>query len=93
MTKIQHTPGPWGTFWNEENARLGIGGWYFTHSDNGRLPLLRCKRDNRHAEANARLIAAAPDMLDALKALKNNLSFGAWAKVEAAINKAEGAHQ
>lgn len=58
--KTQHTPGPWfhgdtGQIWSNEH-RIGVA--YLTDYAK-RLP----------QEANAKLIAAAPEMLDALKAL------------------------
>jgi hypothetical protein len=64
---VRHTPGPWGAFWNEENARLHLGCWRFTHKGHHALPLLRCSEGNATARANAHLIAAAPDLLAALK--------------------------
>lgn len=45
------------------------------------------------AEANARLIASAPDMLEALQNLENDdgsIPAHAWAMVQAAIKKATG---
>jgi len=60
----KHTPGPW-TF---TKARTII------HISNGVRPIAEvpCRADKRtvypEAEANARLIAAAPEMLEALKA-------------------------
>jgi hypothetical protein len=43
------------------------------------------------ATANARLIAAAPDMYEALRALKYNQGNEAWKLADAALRKAEGA--
>lgn len=61
-----HTPGPWRQFWNETNKRTRTGNWYFVsrygESDQKNVPL----RSGREAEANARLIAAAPAMYEML---------------------------
>ena len=55
--------------WNEENARLHLGNWRFSYDGYRPLPLLRCSPDNREARANAHLMAAAPEMLAALRDL------------------------
>lgn len=62
MSKVKHTPGPW-TLW-EEN-----GGFNITVP--GAVIASRAEWGNRAAEsaANARLIAAAPDLFHALKLL------------------------
>lgn len=97
----KHTPGPW-------DARIQRGkdgrdlGWIIEHG-NDRIgwSSLAYADTNREAdatdparEANARLIAAAPDLLEALKRAENWLS--EWASAEpylaiirAAIAKAE----
>jgi len=84
----KHTPGPW-TFVHEG----GIDGGYFIDAKEDVVVLPR----GRLTEADARLIAAAPDLLAALKLLVafGEGSFaqavGAWEQARAAIAKAEGA--
>lgn len=65
MKKNKHTPGPWvchsGMVWT------GV-----TEHDAREYPIARMDRDTPHTsptdrDANARLIAAAPDMLEALE--------------------------
>lgn len=62
---MTHTPGPWEIHqrWpNYHGAEIRAG--------NISLADLRCNGHNeRHGEANARLIAAAPELLDALQKL------------------------
>jgi hypothetical protein len=67
LTTGDHTPGPWRAFWHTENERLALGSWRLARNDDHPVPLYRVRRNNPTAEANARLIAAAPDMLAALK--------------------------
>lgn len=99
--KTKHTPGPWNC------PRIFYKDGYFTgqaHKDNGNCPFEVFGETREEAEANARLIAAAPDLLECLKwatvfaeisrdiepYLKNPL-FGAWVeKCNSAIAKAEG---
>lgn len=80
MTK-QHTPGP----------------WFYDDSLKGRL-VINSERANvavvpyldQEAVANARLIAAAPDMLAVLKSIDGNGFVGAdWGRIAAAIDRAE----
>lgn len=62
--KKQHTPGPW--FYDDSlKGRLVINS---ERANVAVIPYL-----DREAIANARLIAAAPELLAALKALKNRL--------------------
>ena len=95
-----HTPGSWHS--TEQDNALDIG--HVSSSRDGFGDIATTWNDN--AKANARLIAAAPDMLAALKdvdALWSNdaLNFAeemnlaspvgiVWAKVRAAIAKADG---
>jgi len=88
MSNTKHTPGPWmvGHF---NDVRTGDGYRSLANvSSSFELP----------AEANARLIAAAPELLEALEAFKAIDAFDGWhpkyrdaiAKAEAAIAKATG---
>ena len=89
MSESKHTPGPWsaGTyclqptvFWDKGNGTVAIASIHDGYA----------KGDPK---ANARLIAAAPDLLEALKAVKGRRI--CWPKeieekVVAALAKAEG---
>ena len=98
---IKHTPGPWigagpsfgdplprytteiVTEWEDEDGEaLSICELPFHHHDD-------------ENEANARLIAAAPDLLEALKAAEPylrhaNVAYNVYVQARAAIAKAEG---
>jgi hypothetical protein len=66
IDNLEHTPGPWDTFWHEENLRLKIGSWCFTHNGHDPVCFRRVSLANKTAKANAILIAAAPELLMAL---------------------------
>lgn len=91
----KHTPGPWGNHkWNSEEHQISALG--------GTVALIN--HDHSHisdeaADANARLIAAAPDLLAALHRAVNHLIMDgvscddapqALRQARAAIAKAEG---
>lgn len=63
-----HTPGPW-----HAHPAIRAGEFVVTAESGGFAPLARVKGDKRStlnsAHANARLMAAAPDLLDALLAM------------------------
>lgn len=97
--KCNHTPGPWshcgGSYAGRITAKYNrlVGAIATVHgvSRGG-----RGKLSNPEANANARLIAAAPEMLDALKWVRDNctgLPAVARAIAEKAITKAEGRSQ
>ena len=89
----KHTPGPW-----------TVTGWCAGDSVGWSVGLGADQRISVHAEseesgANARLIAAAPDLLEALKVMvasafphpvEHPAMTAAWKVAEAAIEKAEG---
>lgn len=93
----KHTQGPWFS-----GPKCEISGWvdiFSIEADGGKsLPFAACKHHDQ--EANARLIAAAPELLEALKLCyehcrlyhpeveQNNVG----ESVRAAIAKAEGAN-
>lgn len=98
-----HTKGPWKARVNPDGGRLSVEG------ADGTAVVAGCGccdspwTDKAHAEANARLIAAAPDLLAACKALLQfedaeigesggelEDSMRAVAMIRAAIAKAEG---
>ena len=74
-TMTKHTPGPWGCIYtsnHEHDYRL-------TKPDGSLLPVNAPANDRSEQRANACLIKAAPDMLEALKAIKADLTeFGLW---------------
>lgn len=102
---VSHTPGPW----TAEYSKLDMPGWR-VHSVLRQVPpydaypALRANlafSAHETAEADARLIAAAPELLDALKAmvasydgLRDTLTspviIEKLARADAAIAKAEG---
>jgi len=68
-----YTPGPWtATYWYNKEAETG--GWQFSAAGH-LLPLHDMETDNpEEADANARLIAAAPDLLGALDCIVRYLA-------------------
>lgn len=69
MSKEQHTPGPWRVA--NTNAGLFVGG---APGKYGYLAQVRHVRTNQDPMADARLIAAAPDLLAALENARNVLA-------------------
>ncbi len=101
--KNAHTPGPWQIGKTDATAlRVYAPHGQTTRSDLATVKLYGTGADAAidEAEANARLIAAAPEMLEALRwaipALVNHTGRGckitdeAFARIEAAIAKATG---
>ncbi len=88
----KHTPGPWAMPDSEQGriSKVGVnGGW------DGMIATADCgdyARSRSEGFANARLIAAAPDLLEALKdAVRDSESPGQWLdEARAAIAKATG---
>ena len=89
----KHTPGPWDTKhtatpeWAQQSAVYA----------GGRERAVALVYDGEHHEANAALIAAAPDMYEALRALRDAkrestqaLRHAADRLLDAALAKAEG---
>lgn len=98
---VAHTPGPWAA---DKEDELGFQADVLV-ADNRRKRIAACGHDGRwmadgEAEANARLIAAAPDLLAALKAMVASYDgvrdilcktvIDKLANADAAIAKAEG---
>jgi hypothetical protein len=94
---MSHTPGPWVLDGDDIIERTGfLGGVYVAHKDSGRVAeaFVNCRvTTDDECRANARLIAAAPDLLNALKTLASVAeSRGIPADAaRAAIAKATGA--
>jgi hypothetical protein len=94
MESSKHTPGPW-----ESIRQFSINGDQDHLSydirpaswNAGRLAVVT--EGNAEPEPNARLIAAAPELLEALKLVRDNArddSPEMWDKVNSAIAKATG---
>ena len=90
MTEHKHTPGPW-EIRGEPGSELLI----VQPETDWPIAILEAPTSDPDAHAaNARLIAAAPDMLEALKALRDkvedcDISPALFAACDAAIAKAE----
>lgn len=68
--KTKHTPGPWYIPTIRANAQDKRPLWETVRSKHTEEPICRIAQDVAHdAEANARLIAAAPELLAALRLL------------------------
>lgn len=94
MSQAKHTPGPWewdGSVWQydeqEEAPWLVQAPWHDVKSKAVLSGSIRC-----NTEADARLIAAAPELLEALQALLAESVYEsmATATARAAIAKATG---
>ena len=88
----KHTRGPWEMMpplgegnYSVMSSKVNAGGnWYVAEIHNG---------SHAEAQANARLIAAAPELLDALRlvlAHDGRLTGADWDTIRAAVDKAEG---
>lgn len=103
----EHTPGPWvweraeGGFCDGHKIRMGEAiGSPHNHAahlvveyDHSCYPEDGDGTQHAEAEANARLMAAAPDLLEALENLENDdgaIPDHAWSLVKLAIAKARG---
>jgi hypothetical protein len=97
MTQSKHTPGPW------RHSKGGPNGCPVVGTDRGLMVCMLSHSVNipthiEQAKANASLIAAAPEMLEALKEAQANfktydrfkVDVDAMHKIESAIAKAEG---
>jgi hypothetical protein len=65
MIKTTHTPGPWGCVDTSNHAH----DYRLTKPNGAPLPLSIVANDHSEQRANARLIAAAPDLLAALQTI------------------------
>lgn len=88
MAMSKRTPGPW-----QAEPMTGRGAWI--KGENGNWAALSCGETDLEAEANARLIAAAPELLAALKSMVERVGprwflEQNWAEPLDAIAKAEG---
>ena len=85
----QHTPGPWRCMPISESGWVDI-----VADDPTRSAFIVASTRHEHAEDNARLIAAAPELLevvlDILSDYKGIVNQGLYSLAEAAIAKATG---
>lgn len=65
MNEFKGTPGPW-IFW-DNGSQVGVGKAYDNESDIAHVDGFDSDRSLAEEAANARLIAAAPDLLSALE--------------------------
>jgi hypothetical protein len=92
---MKHTPGPWGYFCHHTEGSWHIGANPTTYAKGD--PTIANLGQIGDQEANARLIAAAPEMLEALRGLLSETEDGIATcpltriRARAAIAKAEGA--
>ena len=85
-TKLKATPGPW----QAEIATMhGKVIEYFVRVDGDEIAIASaiCDRDGKPNQANARLIAAAPDLYAALSELEESCEY--WSEYEVPLGIAE----
>ena len=85
---MKHTPGPWKAEIKPSMGRLMIHGF-----DNNAVCKMASVRSLEENKANACLIVAAPELLEACKNLENDnnaIPKHAWDMIQQAIAKAEG---
>ena len=87
---MQHTPGPWENDRGTITAHHGQGGLVQVVAECQTYDETRNKLSGAERDRNARLIAAAPDLLAALKGALMYWDVDAENQVRAAIKKAEG---
>jgi hypothetical protein len=100
MKNRQHTPGPWyvGTEFNDQGRHI-YAAQKVRHEDGDEWhPLIACTDDDERLvdwQANAVLIAAAPDLLEALKYCRQKIAYmqthGEWYSPGRAIEMADTA--
>lgn len=92
--KTRHTPGPW--HYEMDGFQISIGDESTRHDYLKHDRTVAVIRDNSaHAEADARLIAAAPDLLEALEGMiekpgQAHPGTNCWDRAQAAFAKAKG---
>ena len=84
MSNAQHTPGPWSIYFNSQDdlvIRKMFPDGQESHS------IARC----HSGAANARLIAAAPELLEALAEVVNAADGEGWSQLDPSLSKARAA--
>ena len=80
-----HTPGPWSVFSGTNEVRADNCKW------GNNWPVADALgHDLDEIEANARLIAAAPELLEEIECVNVKLPYGILEQVRSAISKAKG---
>ena len=90
MTTAKHTPGPWYA------TTMGEAGWVDVFAHGVDIPIASTRHQDQ--EANARLIAAAPDLLAALQEIAEcapywseyDVPLGLPDRIRAAVARATG---
>lgn len=97
MTQAKHTPGPWIIEDITDDGQSVISAASKNWIDFARVWVVTDESTDKEGEANARLIAAAPELLEALKDVMSAVELG-WIpdgesmfNARAAIAKATGA--
>lgn len=90
MNEAKHTPGPWFTH------REGFSSVYIEARIGGGMlqEVASCGPTNEGSdqqEANARLIAASPDLLEALAEIVSAADGGCWNQLDPSFSKARAA--
>lgn len=71
-TVTQHTPGPWAATVEQHDSFGDLPRWWIRGSEIGRtrpiVTVVSDRGDGEEIESNARLIAAAPELLEAVRA-------------------------
>ena len=88
MEKEVHTPGPWEAAWESGDKDIYIGELGYADYRNCFARVDYDDVDHAEAEANARLIAAAPELLEALDELHAKAVVGTDAERYGALDKA-----
>lgn len=83
----QHTPGRWEI---GPHQRIISGGWSIRIADGSAIAYVLGEK-NPELQANARLIAAAPELLEALKQIVDAADGGGWNQLDASFLKARAA--
>jgi hypothetical protein len=70
---MAHTPGPWTLEYNEYAGYDMMSGGWVVKSSTGWIVVMDCNKDDAKGKADALLIAAAPDLLAALRRVERVL--------------------
>lgn len=89
--ETKHTPGPWAVYQSRGNSRLRVMSDAVPYD----VATMNHAGNDEAEAANAHLIAAAPEMLDALRYMVANAEAEGWSGLmlgdaRTAISKAEG---
>ena len=87
--ETKHTPGPWFMeTWSKFNGEQVTQVSAFSEYGNRTMQAIV---NSGNSEANARLIAAAPDLLEALKEIVSAADGDGWNQLDAGLRKARAA--